>query len=649
MRGLVILFLVLPLWVFGQTMKKSIKAHEGGVTEMVYVAETNQIISAGMDNRFHIWDLAQGAKIKSLAGHSKSLFVEVMGGFVYTSGDGKMIKWSLETLKPSKILNHGSDVSGVAANPGNNSITSTGASDIIIWDETGKKVITLPAQAPTAPKYSSDFSTMYFHNEKQIFALKPVMQKIETLISTQENITAYDVYNDLVVVGQESNSLAFYQGGTLEISLPLPSRCTEVVVSGDGQYVFVGTNVGTVLVVDIKSKNILNEIPVHSDEVSSIIVRNDQLITGSKDSFIKVYDISYLNILAVNNPRAAATGPPPEIEIIQPKLLQEGDTIKLTEPEYVVKGKVSSQSGVFLLLVAGSEVSVGPDGNFSHKVKLHYWDNIITVKAIDNNKTAAEMSFDLHRPFRGEESEYTRRGSDFALIIATNEYDEISDLTNPVFDAQTIEKELTDNYNFNVQTLYNPTQNELYTALRSYNKKTFSEHDQLFIFIAGHGEYDDVFQEGYLVVKDSKKNDEVKTSYISHSNLRTIVNNIQCDHILLMMDVCFGGTFDPIIARRGEEGYQAVNRDEFIYRKLQYKTRLYITSGGKEYVPDGRPGSHSPFARRFIEALRGYGGADKVLTLNEIGSFIEKVTPEPRRGEFGDNEPGSDFLFVSNP
>ena len=87
--------------------------------------------------------------------------------------------------------------------------------------------------------------------------------------------------------------------------------------------------------------------------------------------------------------------------------------------------------------------------------------------------------------------------------------------------------------------------------------------------------------------------------------------------------------------------------DEYLKRKSKYKTRLYLTSGGKEYVPDGRPGQHSPFARRFIEALRNYGGDDGILNVNEIIQFIEKVEPQPCFGEFGDNEPGSDFILMS--
>ncbi|MBZ4171027.1 hypothetical protein JYG45_24325, partial [Escherichia fergusonii] len=72
----------------------------------------------------------------------------------------------------------------------------------------------------------------------------------------------------------------------------------------------------------------------------------------------------------------------------------------------------------------------------------------------------------------------------------------------------------------------------------------------------------------------------------------------------------------------------------------------YLTSGGKEYVPDGRPGQHSPFARKFLEALSTYGGADRILTYKEILGVVESVIPEPRYGEFGDNQPGSDFIFI---
>ncbi len=240
-------------------------------------------------------------------------------------------------------------------------------------------------------------------------------------------------------------------------------------------------------------------------------------------------------------------------------------------------------------------------------------------------------------------------GNTYALMFATNVYDYYSDLVNPVLDAQTIAAELSETYGVIPEVVINPTLSEIAAKIREFATKPYQPRDNLMVFFAGHGVYDEVFKEGYVISRDSRMDDVGKTSYLSHSNLRTMINNIGCPHIFLVMDVCFGGTFDPHLAtlhRGAGSAYSDISTADFVERKLKYKTRLYLTSGGKEYVPDGRPGFHSPFARRFIESLRIYGGDDGVLTTSEILQFVEKVNPQPRFGEFGDNEPGSDFILV---
>jgi len=241
------------------------------------------------------------------------------------------------------------------------------------------------------------------------------------------------------------------------------------------------------------------------------------------------------------------------------------------------------------------------------------------------------------------------KGRNRALIFATNIYDSFGELVNPILDGNTIASELKSNYAFECEIVENASLHECMNKLRDYAKKSYNSKDNLLIFFAGHGIYDNIFKEGYIISTDSKSDDAGKTSYLSHSNLRTVVNNIPCPHTFLVLDVCFGGTFDPLIASKGRAAdlYGEISNEEFITRKAKYKTHLYLTSGGKEYVPDGRPGHHSPFARKFIEALRDYGGKDGILTVNEIIQFIEKVEPQARFGEFGDNEPGSDFLLKS--
>lgn len=276
-------------------------------------------------------------------------------------------------------------------------------------------------------------------------------------------------------------------------------------------------------------------------------------------------------------------------------------------------------------------------------------ENLLEVVAenVDGQKTISHRK--VHIGSTGLADAVRLDRTDYALIFATDQYDHWGDLVNPVFDSKAIATDLTNMYGYKVEMVENATQDIVLKKLREYAEKKYKPLDQVFIFFAGHGTYDQTFGEGFVVTRESQVNDVGKTSYLSHNRLRSIVNNIPCDHIFLAMDVCFGGTFDAVLAssRGGEEEvYREQNKAEFITRKLTYKTRRYLTSGGKTYVSDGVPGKHSPFAKNFIEALRSRGGRDGILTLPELYSFVERLKNQPRFGEFGDNAPGSDFIFV---
>lgn len=288
------------------------------------------------------------------------------------------------------------------------------------------------------------------------------------------------------------------------------------------------------------------------------------------------------------------------------------------------------------------------DKVIEREITLKPGDNIIKIVAVSMDDVT---STDIRVIKMAGATPLASNRTDYALIFGTDHYDEWNDLFNPVKDAKTIAEELEKYYGFKVDVVLNATTNDIMSKLREYAKKSYKKNDQLFIFFAGHGQFDDIFTEGYLVGKDSKVNDPGKTSYISHSTLRTVVNNIPSQHILLTLDACFGGTFDPLVARSGSRGmdemYSDITRSEFIERRLRWKTRKYLTSGGKQYVADGRPGGHSPFARKFLMALRDYGGQDKILTLQELQGYLLNLKMEPHAGEFGDNEPGSDFVFVA--
>lgn len=351
---------------------------------------------------------------------------------------------------------------------------------------------------------------------------------------------------------------------------------------------------------------------------------------------------------------------PPVVTLITPS----GDDITVDAKTIQFKAGIKSDSkltGIKLMvndnpvqLQAKRDAEGKYDLMVDQEIPLNPGYNDIRLMA--KNEDGLIQRFGIRVATKSGDQAVRRTGTDYALFIATDEYAQWSDLVNPVNDCRTIAQELETNYGFNTELVIGQPRADILKKLKEYARKAYTDNDQLLIFIAGHGKFDELFGEGYVVCTDSEKDDEGNDTYIAHSNLRTIVNAIPCKHTFLMMDVCFGGTIDPFIAGGGGHrgggdeslgGGKEVTQTDFINRKLAFKTRRYLTSGGKEYVPDGVPGNHSPYARKFLDALRNYGGHDRIITLAELVLYFERLIPEPRYGEFGTNEPGSDFLFIA--
>ncbi len=417
-----------------------------------------------------------------------------------------------------------------------------------------------------------------------------------------------------------------------------------------------------------------------SDQLLHLSVRSNKLVvrrTGEKYSFflndIWLRDIPFQSFLgdrlglvltsdlhieaeylAVREGSKSYIPKPPVITLVTPG----SDELTIDTKALTYRAGVSSGSKItgVKLIVNGqqipSDARVDPEGNFDvivdQRLELTDGDNDIQLlaKNTDGLIQRSNISVKVNTPAQP----VIRNANDYALFFATDDYSEWTDLVNPVNDVRTMARELEQNYGFNTELAIGMDRKEILKTLKTYAKKKYGPDDQLMIFFAGHGRFDEFFGEGYVVCANSLKMDEGNESYISHSSLRTIINNIPCRHIFLCMDVCFGGTIDPFIAQGGnrgnEKGGGEMTESEFIERKMKFKTRRYLTSGGKEYVPDGTPGRHSPFTRKFLEGLRNYGGHDKILTLGELTIYFERLLPEPRFGEFGSNEPGSDFLFI---
>lgn len=379
----------------------------------------------------------------------------------------------------------------------------------------------------------------------------------------------------------------------------------------------------------------------------SLVCNGQNLSTKSHDFKVDLSDPKNLKETSV-----------PLIQWIAPV----NETVLLREPKLPLRIEITSSVAIKEINLSVKEKNqTGMRGNQSIKPKTEEQHKIIISKEIAmlEGVNILEISVEnidglVSKSFRivhvgetalADAAKLNRH--DYAVLFITDKYDNWNPLVNPIFDGKAIASQLEKYYGYKVEIVENPSQDQIFRKLREYSEKKYQPLDQLMIFFAGHGYFDESFKEGFVVVKESLKDDPGKTSYVSYNRLRNVINVIPCEHVMLMMDVCFGGTFDDAIASAREvDVYKEVSQSEFIIRKLAVKTRKYLTSGGKTYVSDGIAGKHSPFAKRVLDALNTFGGTDGILTLTEMFPYVEKLNPEPRLGKFGDDAPGSEFVFV---
>lgn len=362
------------------------------------------------------------------------------------------------------------------------------------------------------------------------------------------------------------------------------------------------------------------------------------------------------NAIALDNTMPALSTTLPEISWVTPRVESSVTSDQFINIDASIQSTLEIQS-IKMIVRSGGEtreriIKVEAKELKKHieqKMLLVDGENVIRIEVtnIKGGTVSSTRTILMGKDAMADAVDANRK--DYALIIATDKYDNWDDLSNPINDGRTIAGILKEKYGFITEVVENATLEEVNDKLFDYNTRKFNPQDQLFVFFAGHGYFDETLGEGYVVAANSLMNDKGKTSYLSHNILRERLDNMKCDHIFLAMDVCFGGTFDKKLAKaRGNEVMEEAMDKQYLVKKLSKRTRKFLTSGSKEYVPDGAPGHNSPFATQFIKALREIGGGTgRVLTLMELNTYFHRLPTEPYFGSYGNDDPQSDFVFVA--
>jgi len=206
------------------------------------------------------------------------------------------------------------------------------------------------------------------------------------------------------------------------------------------------------------------------------------------------------------------------------------------------------------------------------------------------------------------------KGKNYLLAIAIDNYKHVSKLNNSVRDTDAVVQLLTTRYQFdapNIVRLYNAEANEkeIYRELKRL-ALTLTNEDNLVIYFAGHGVFDNVTKEGFWLPVNAEQDEE--GDYIGNDKIIRYIKAIKARHIFLMADACFSGSL------------LTETRSSLTERLEEKASRWVLTSGRNEVVSDGKSGKNSPFAASVLEILGGKK-TESVL-VSDIVQYVKKQT-----------------------
>ena len=303
--------------------------------------------------------------------------------------------------------------------------------------------------------------------------------------------------------------------------------------------------------------------------------------------------------------------------------------IKATAP---LRKVMISRNGTFVNGYLSGKIVQSGDCAFSvdEPVNLKLGINEIKIEVFAADDTVSKN-------ITVEYSLYAARN--FAVIIGNNKYDDplINELDEPLKDAQDFFNTITGDYNFepeNVKFLKNATKAEIIGTLHELRSKV-TPTDNLLIFYAGHGFWDQGMGVGYWLPRDAAKNNPV--NWLPNTDLTNYLGAIKTKHTLLIADACFsGGIFKTRAA------FSATYAIEMLY---QLNSRKAITSGYLSEVPD-----KSVFFQYLIKNLKenqnDYLSAEELFSKFRL-AVINNSENVPQFGTIQNvGDEGGDFIFI---
>ena len=346
---------------------------------------------------------------------------------------------------------------------------------------------------------------------------------------------------------------------------------------------------------------------------------------------------------------------PPKIVLLAPAL-SRGIHVIGSDPgadpaRIQIAGIATDDSRVKRITINGQEIAFRNQGQFEARVSISPGQNVINIRAVDSYGNVALKQITVQRPVKvakvtppplASVPETTRGYRYFALIIAVADYADpaISDLDAPLDDARRLEHLLTGQYTFDpkrILLLTNPTRSRIVNTFYGLSK-TIGAQDNLLIFYAGHGYWDQDLGIGYWLPQNAHKND--RADWLSNTTIRDYIRGIKSRHTLLIADACFSG---GIFKTRSAFAEASPSVSEL----YKLNSRKAMTSGTLTEVPD-----QSVFVNYLLKRLQQnrspYLSAGDLFAAFRTAVINNSPTHQiPQFGTIhGCGDEGGDFIFA---
>ena len=507
------------------------------------------------------------------------------------------------------------------------------------------------------------YSSVYVENEElAIYQAERFQQMlIKKLGVLPENIALYpDAVNTHIKLAiaklqksipQNSNLIFYYRGKTFTDTMTGELYLIPVDVSDDETFFMFGlkdlcTRLNTI---NKKGTDIFIDcLPTGRSGINCMIDNGFEkgAIPVSAISNMALFNLRPPEPLDEKNPSIPLSAQKPEIIITEP-ILKVVETDGLSA---IIRGRVESDCNIEVISVNGQEAHYLYDGSFMARVNLEEGENKIAIEAKNCAGWSRDyISFITPVAPPGETAkvpndssvtgELKETGKNFAIIIGISLYPDpiIPDLFYPIKDAMRVKEVLIANYTFetnNVLLLENPPKERIIKTLDSLTR-VITPDDNLLIFYAGHGTWNEKSSMGYWLPSDAAA--KIYDNWLMNSIITSYVSQCNARHTLVIADACFGGSIFRTRAFKSEEE-KAISE---LYSKTSKKA---MTSGDLTEVPD-----KSVFVQNFIFLLSenkdDYLSSEK-LFFNIKPKVVNTIDLIPQFGIIKNaGDQGGDYIF----